>query len=716
MRRACSCCVRAAARQIASASTLPPCCGTQVLPETGPADVTQAWLALSRLALPPPPALRGPLLVRTGRLLPALRPRGFIAVLHSLARLDLDPGPAWWAAAAPQLAQSALPAASPQGLSLTAWALGRLRPGAALGPAALQQLLASSLVVLQRQVAPGGADGASGVGRGFSAPELAALAWGLGRAGVRASDAWVDAYVAAAGAMWEDWTSGELAMVLSGLSKLRGCGGGSTAASTGDRSDGCGKAAGSSSECSGASGGGGDAVSGRSSPVWGRAALEASQRAMAGAPTNEITALAVGAARLGLLPGPAWVATLEDALVEDLGGGAGRRPAADGRLRVHQQQHAMKAEERVEQLQQQPWAQEQQGQQERANRQQQQAEEEERQQRWRPRPSTKVVQPRDAALLLWAVARLGASPSPRMARVLLQAAAGAADGMNGQDAAMALWGVSQLWLPAARAEAATRSSGSRGSAQNTVRGSGVGGPRAPPEAVTDMVNAVLDGQCDRLAHRRPHPGPAAGAAAAPAPAAARLLAEARGAAVALCALRRLGHAPEPAWVDAAWRGALGPALPALAAHSPGVLAAALRALRRLRAAPRADAQWLDAVRAAAAPRLAAWPPATAAAVVREVARLEGWSGSAWLGAACGALGRSTLGALSVRELAGVVVALARAGELPDAGWAPAALRELRRRADAGECGGDEGCEVRQHEALCAAAAMCATPAGQSGRF
>jgi hypothetical protein len=579
----------------------------QVLHDAGPADVTQAWLALSRLRLAPPPALRAPLLARTARLLPELRPRSLAAVLHSFARLGLDPGPAWWAAAAPQLACSALPAAPAPRLAIVAWALGRLQPGPELGPAVLPQLLASSLAILRRQAAGGG-------GGGFSAPELATLSWGLARAGAgaHAPEAWEAACVAAAGAMWQDFTSGELAMLLMGLGGLRrqrgGAGGGASS-----NIGGGGAVAGIDGGAGSGSGGGGSGGSGSSNPVWGGAALDASRLAMAGAPASDLTALAVAAARLGLVPGRAWSAALEDALVAALAP-SGRREAP-----------AMDAA-----------------------------------------GAAGPLAPRDAALLLWALSRLGAPPSPRLARALLSAAADAAPGMSSRDAAMALWSLLQMRsAPCGRAALAAAAGA------------------ALPEQLADLVAAIVDGQRDRL--ERPPPRGAPGRAA-------RALAEARDTAAMLQSLARLAARPDPAWLDAAWRGALAPALPALAARAPRALVAALRGLRRL-GAPLSAAR-LHEVLAVAAPQLPGWPPGLVAQLVAEAARCDGWLGSAWLEAACGALSGGGVRALTVRELVNAVAALARQGPLPDAAWATFAARELRRRADAGACGGDAGCEVR----------------------
>ncbi|KAI8470138.1 MAG: hypothetical protein J3K34DRAFT_459023, partial [Monoraphidium minutum] len=92
----------------------------EVLPYAGAADVTQAWLALARLGSPPLPRLRAALLARTVALLPAARPQAAACVLHSLARLRLDPGPAWWGAAAPRLA-AAIRVMEPQGVAMAAW-------------------------------------------------------------------------------------------------------------------------------------------------------------------------------------------------------------------------------------------------------------------------------------------------------------------------------------------------------------------------------------------------------------------------------------------------------------------------------------------------------------------------------------------------------------------------------------------------------------------
>jgi hypothetical protein len=102
----------------------------------------------------------------------------------------------------------------------------------------------------------------------------------------------------------------------------------------------------------------------------------------------------------------------------------------------------------------------------------------------------------------------------------------------------------------------------------------------------------------------------------------------------------------------------------------------------------------------------AWPPRRVAAMVHHLSRIDGgWVGSSWLEAACAALGPGALRVLSVTELASVLTGLCRLGHTPGPAWVAAAQRELTRRQEEGECGGDEACEVWQHQALQVAAAM-----------
>ncbi|GBF94779.1 hypothetical protein Rsub_07662 [Raphidocelis subcapitata] len=649
----------------------------EVLPSAGPADVTQAWLALSRLGISPPPALRAGLLSRTAALLPALRPQAVASVLHSLARLQLDPGPNWWAAAGGRLAAAMLPAAAPQGLSMVAWALGRLRPGAALPPAALAALVSASGAALQRQLAARrpacgaeqppaaaaaacrGGDGAVG----FSAPELAALAWGLGRAGARVPHEWADAFAGVVAAAWDDFSAGELAMAFVGL-------GGVLRASA----DGWLQIAGAAAEA-----GPGRQDGGCLGATWRAEALAAARRVMPGAPVEELAGLAVGAARLGLAPDAQWAAAFEDALCAALEGadGAAGAGAAWGPL-------------------------------------------------WGGGRAAGVA-PRDAALLLWALARLWPVPSARLARVLLPRVAACAGAMTTRDVAMVLWALAELWGPrrSRRGAQHRRQAGKQQAEQQQQQQqpqaeeqqqqqpqqpqqqrerSQRQAPQPPQHHVPDCVAATVDAllEAQRRRWSRRSAGTGGGAITEADSAAAEALAEARDSTHILSSLALLGHRPDAAWLDAAWAAAIGPALPLLAARAPAAIPAAIHALLQLHAPA---GGWLSSLQDASEPELARWHPSLVARVVCDFSHARAFPGSAWLERACGALDADALRALSVEELAAVILGLCRLGHAPEAAWLGDAVGELRRRAREGECGGDGPCEVRQDAALRAAGEM-----------
>ncbi len=152
--------------------------------------------------LPLPPQFAAAFLDASGRKLPAYAPQALSNTLWALARLGVEPGPAWldayWRATA-----AALPAQAPQGLSNTLWAAARL--GARPPPPLLR-------------TAAGRLRGALPYA---TAQEMANGLWGLARLRARLEPAWFADYMRCSYDVMGEASGRDLACMLSALLTMR---------------------------------------------------------------------------------------------------------------------------------------------------------------------------------------------------------------------------------------------------------------------------------------------------------------------------------------------------------------------------------------------------------------------------------------------------------------------------------------------------------------
>ncbi|KAG2494130.1 hypothetical protein HYH03_007768 [Edaphochlamys debaryana] len=213
------------------------------LGRTGATGLSQALWGLARIGHAPPAAWLDVFYPAAAAALarPGANPQHASNLLWAAVMLRLQPPPALLDAAL-GLVEVQARLASPQSLTLSAWAAVQLRSGAALGPSwwsALEGAVGALAGRLQPQdishvvwaMARGGhrpprswlhaiTCEAHGCMRGFRAQELSNLLWGLVQLRFRPAQAWVTAAATAAQGKLQDFKAFELAVLLWALAGL----------------------------------------------------------------------------------------------------------------------------------------------------------------------------------------------------------------------------------------------------------------------------------------------------------------------------------------------------------------------------------------------------------------------------------------------------------------------------------------------------------------